>query len=1019
MAYENEIKREIDLLNLQKTRLKNFKDRLKLEDESIDKAKKMLRINSLLRQNYREFQKTKTKLNFTDDEALQLSIDNKKQVKELVNLSDKLNNNLSTQLGISESIQDVYQMQAVGAKLINVSNGKNRDIRLEIQDIGKQILDNQDDIIKNDLDMLSGDSKKLGITKQLLDIELLKNEILDTYKLGHEELRDHLLMELELRKKALIVQQDAVKILERRNELIDEGTEQIKSTFDSITSGLNSLPGGGMLSKVLGIETFGKEFTKTIKDNLIAGESAFKGLGSTVSKSFGVIGKALTSTLGSVLGLAAIFAIFYSVLSGITEKVMETSKELGISTDQAKKLVDNSKEWAGQLAGGLATTEDILTAQSAIVKEYGTINNISKELVGNIATMEKVFGVAGETTAKVTKSLEGMGISKNAIATANILAGGLAEAAGVPIGAVMEDVAQSSEMIHKFLPKYAPDIYKAAIEAKRLGLTLNEIGQVGEKLLDVQSSLESEMVAQVMLGKQINFDKSRQLFANKEPLKAIDVLMRGIGDITDLNVFKQQAITEATGLTVDQIAEYQRKQKEINELKGDELRRYNEATTALEKLNEDQAKSLAHQQEANLAAAKLKAQWDSIKQSLIKAIQPLAEIMLPVLGWIGDAIQFIAKHTYLIQAAFIVMGTIWLSKILKPILGTMTALKKLGGLAKRVFSRIIAQKAEAMGGGLIDEGGGRFRDKLTGRFAKGPKGPKTPTADTGSKPSKMMQGLTKIDWKKMLAGAAAMVLVAAAVWIMAKAMQEFSTGVTWDGVLKGIVAMGALTLAILALGIIMSSGYGTLMILAGAAAMLIMAGAMWVLGKALQEIAVGVDAVVPALKSLSGLGGGLISAAAGIMAISLAMASFAGASILGVIGSIFSEVGMVRTLTKLSDLAPGLNSVAESLNSIKASMDSLNGTKADISISTNKAETIGIEGQKVTSQEQNIPVATTTTGPDGLGRIASLIEQLIMSVNQPQVIHIGNKVITEITRQQTLSRHRAAGFDNRYGYAVQ
>ncbi|MBC8147567.1 MAG: hypothetical protein H8E98_06230, partial [Bacteroidetes bacterium] len=629
MAYENEIKREIDLLNLQKTRLKNFKDRLKLEDESIDKAKKMLRINSLLRQNYREFQKTKTKLNFTDDEALQLSIDNKKRVKELVNLSDKLNNNLSTQLGISESIQDVYQMQAVGAKLINVSNGKNRDIRLEIQDIGKQILDNQDDIIKNDLDMLSGDSKKLGITKQLLDIELLKNEILDTYKLGHEELRDHLLMELELRKKALIVQQDAVKILERRNELIDEGTEQIKSTFDSITSGLNSLPGGGMLSKVLGIETFGKEFTKTIKDNLIAGESAFKGLGSTVSKSFGVIGKALTSTLGSVLGLAAIFAIFYSVLSGITEKVMETSKELGISTDQAKKLVDNSKEWAGQLAGGLATTEDILTAQSAIVKEYGTINNISKELVGNIATMEKVFGVAGETTAKVTKSLEGMGISKNAIATANILAGGLAEAAGVPIGAVMEDVAQSSEMIHKFLPKYAPDIYKAAIEAKRLGLTLNEIGQVGEKLLDVQSSLESEMVAQVMLGKQINFDKSRQLFANKEPLKAIDVLMRGIGDITDLNVFKQQAITEATGLTVDQIAEYQRKQKEINELKGDELRRYNEATTALEKLNEDQAKSLAHQQEANLAAAKLKAQWDSIKQSLIKAIQPLAEIMLP------------------------------------------------------------------------------------------------------------------------------------------------------------------------------------------------------------------------------------------------------------------------------------------------------------------------------------------------------------------------------------------------------
>jgi len=1077
---DNLIKQQIQKLSLQEKELKSKRSALQLEKQTESVKKKILKLDKEIqdvKQKTNEIQEkfntSEAEINQSEAEINQILSQNRDKIKDILNLSNDLSADLSKQLGVKQLINIVDRVQTDNARRINQDKAKEYNIRLQINDIGDEILNNEKEI-------LSGNSDGLDISQQLLDVEYIRRDILESSKDLSDEQQKKLLKELNVREKLLETQQEIIIHEKRRNELIDEGVGKIESAFESIESGLKSIPGGGMLSKVLGIETFGKDFTKTIKDNLVAGRSAFEGLGSTVSSSFKVIGSALTSTLGSVLGLVAIFAILYSVLSGITEQVMETSKELGISTGQAKKLVDNSKEWVGRLGHGLATSEEILKAQGAIVKEYGSTNNISEELTDNILTMEHAFGVAGETTAKVSKSLEGMGLSKESIATSNILAGNLAEAAGVPIDAVMEDVANSSEMIHKFLPKMGPEIYKAAVEAKRLGLTLSEIGKVGEQLLDVQSNLEKEMTAQVMLGKQIDFDKSRQLFANKEPLKAIEVLMKGIGDINDLNYYKQQAITEATGLTVDQIAEYQRKQKEINELKiKDPIahQAYKKAIKDLEDLNKLKKQSVEEEAASNLEARRMAILWDEIKQSLIKALAPIAERLLPILKAIAWVLSGIAEQGWIIQGIFITLGTIWAGKLL---LGTITKLKKLGSLAKTVFTKMISQRAAATGG----SGGysSLFNKQAT---------PKTPTAGTGGKPSKMMQGLSKIDWKKMLAGAAAMLIVAAAVWVMAKAMQEFSTGVKWSGVAKGLVSLGALAIVVAALSFISQN------IILGAVAMVIMAGGLWVLAKAMQEFSTGVewdgiwkgltalgafaivtaamafvapliligaaaiivmsaglwvfaialqaiasvdtDSIFNGLKSLADIGPGLLLAAIGIGAISLAMAAFAGGSILGLIGSVFSEIGIVRTLTKLSNLAPGLNSVAESLNSIKASMDSLDGTKADISInipsniekwieqrgpettrSTNKAETIGTEGQKITPQTQNIPVtATTTSGTDGLDRIALLIQQLIGSVNQPQKIYIGNKVINEITRQQQLSRHQSAGFDGKYGYAIQ
>ena len=106
----------------------------------------------------------------------------------------------------------------------------------------------------------------------------------------------------------------------------------------------------------------------------------------------------------------------------------------------------------------------------------------------------------------------------------------------------------------------------------------------------------------------------------------------------------------------------------------------------------------------------------------------------------------------------------------------------------------------------------------------------------------------KFDAKKALAGAAALLIIAAALWVTAKALIEFGK-VSWGAMAKAGVALLGLVLVLAAIGAIMMSGVGAVAILAGAGAMLIMAAALLVLGVAIQAIGKGFDMLAQGLGS--------------------------------------------------------------------------------------------------------------------------------------------------------------------------
>ena len=89
--------------------------------------------------------------------------------------------------------------------------------------------------------------------------------------------------------------------------------------------------------------------------------------------------------------------------------------------------------------------------------------------------------------------------------------GNLARAARVAPADVLNDMAENTESFAKFSKDGGANLAEAAIEARKLGLNLSTVDKIAESLLDVEGSIEKQMEASVLLGRQLNLDRARQL----------------------------------------------------------------------------------------------------------------------------------------------------------------------------------------------------------------------------------------------------------------------------------------------------------------------------------------------------------------------------------------------------------------------------------------------------------------------------------------------------------------------------
>lgn len=181
----------------------------------------------------------------------------------------------------------------------------------------------------------------------------------------------------------------------------------------------------------------------------------------------------------------------------------------------------------------------------------------------------------------------------------------------------------------------------------------------------------------------------------------------------------------------------------------------------------------------------------------------------------------------------------------------------------------------------------------------------------------------------MIKGAIGLGLLTGVLWLASKALEAFE-GIGWDTVAKGLLTLAGVGV----IGAI--AGTAAPLIIAGAVALGLMGGALWVIGEAMQAIGAGLSDMTTGLERLGDLSGdNLLGVAAGIVAISGAMIAFAGANVLAGLGNLvtkllsFGQDTPVEQLIKIGQAGAGIQMAADGLSALGHSMSTFADVDAD------------------------------------------------------------------------------------------
>lgn len=231
------------------------------------------------------------------------------------------------------------------------------------------------------------------------------------------------------------------------------------------------------------------------------------------------------------------------------------------------------------------------------------------------------------------------------------------------------------------------------------------------------------------------------------------------------------------------------------------------------------------------------------------------------------------------------------------------------------------------------------------------------------------KGIESFGKTSVLKGAAALLVVSGAIYVAAKAFEVF-TKVSWEDLAKAGVAILGLTAAV--------AGIGTIapLLITGSVALGAMSAAFLVFAGAVNLLSKGLPALSDFLTQVSSLdGGSLLSAAAGITAIGVAIAALGAGQVIGALGNFASSIlsfGKEDIFTKLTKLGE----VAGDLNQLPATIEAL-GKLSNFKVSSDFMKNVDMlsEGLK--------KIAESAKGFEKTGDSLTALAKIAEVMNKP------------------------------------
>lgn len=200
-----------------------------------------------------------------------------------------------------------------------------------------------------------------------------------------------------------------------------------------------------------------------------------------------------------------------------------------------------------------------------LVNQFGTANALTKEQRHTIGEMATSFGLAEKEAVDLTMAISRMpGESLDTAKNFKETAVQVGKTKGILPSQIMKEMAKNTGTMALFSKGGADAFAKGAAAAKKMGIEVSSIAAAAEKSLDFESSINAQMEASVLLGKQLNFDALRRA-ANSGDFNAVmeeqTKIMRQVGNLDNMSLLQKKKLAEAMGFTVEELTKFNAEQQ--------------------------------------------------------------------------------------------------------------------------------------------------------------------------------------------------------------------------------------------------------------------------------------------------------------------------------------------------------------------------------------------------------------------------------------------------------------------------
>jgi hypothetical protein len=440
--------------------------------------------------------------------------------------------------------------------------------------------------------------------------------------------------------------QELANQIDKAREVAAELDKNVQG-FDKIATFMDSIPGLKAFSGPF------KEAREETKKLLLEGKSSAEALAAGLEKS--------AKNIGKMIALFALKSLFEA-----DQQITEIQKNTESGAISAFKF-------RTQLSGAALATQDLrvntltlIKANEALNKAKGTALQfdtetlitaakildaeiLTEEALNNIVTLSNINGVSLKESLKT---------QENAVNEINKEFG-----TRVSLKSVLEDSNKITGQLRANLGANPESISRAVVKAKALGMELSDIKDVSKSLLDFESSIEAELEAELLTGKQLNLERARAAALSGDIETLTSEINNNVGDFGDfmkMNVLQQDALAKSFGMSSDQLSDILLKEADLESLKAEAIATGDEQTLQdLEKLSNQEKFAKA---------------VENIKSTFVDLMAILSPIT-NIVGFLAEAFNTLPGKIGLMVIALAKM-----SKILK-----INSLRSMAGAIAEIF----------------------------------------------------------------------------------------------------------------------------------------------------------------------------------------------------------------------------------------------------------------------------------------------------------------------------------------------